>query len=184
MPHCTFSDFISIFRNFHHVLEAIVSSGFYKRHVHLPPDECPAEIRDNPKLYPYFQDVRATVDGSLFAGHFRASTHARYRCRKGTYVLFNCALHVLIKLQASWPRTSLYVQHLICGSVTSWRGGRGVQQMDACGRMHGGVISAYRMGGTTWVMPDFHRAMPCWSLIAVYDIISRSGLWEANGVHI
>lgn len=70
-------------RNFHQVLNALVSQGFFKCHVHLPPDECPGVIRDNPKLYPYFKDVRATVDGSLFPGHFSATLHPRYRCRKG-----------------------------------------------------------------------------------------------------
>ncbi|KAI0744673.1 hypothetical protein C8Q76DRAFT_603591, partial [Earliella scabrosa] len=59
----------TISQNFHQVLDALVSPGFYKRHVRLPPDECPAEIRNNPKLYPFFKDVRSTVDGSLYAGH-------------------------------------------------------------------------------------------------------------------
>ena len=71
------------YRNFHEVLDALVSSGFYNRHVRPPPDEVPAEIKNNPKLYPYFEDVRATTDGSLFPGHFSARDHARYRCRKG-----------------------------------------------------------------------------------------------------
>ncbi|KAI0364835.1 hypothetical protein BV20DRAFT_955429 [Pilatotrama ljubarskyi] len=73
----------TISRNFHQVLNAIVASSFYKRHVRLPPDECPREIRENAKLYPYFADVRSTVDGSLYEAHFSADMHARYRSRKG-----------------------------------------------------------------------------------------------------
>lgn len=69
--------------NFHQVLNAFVSQRFFKRHVHLPPDRCPREIAGNSKFFPYFEDVRSTVDGSLFAGFFSADAHARYRCRKG-----------------------------------------------------------------------------------------------------
>ncbi|KAJ7703619.1 hypothetical protein B0H17DRAFT_888348, partial [Mycena rosella] len=39
---------------------------FYKKHVHLPADETPAEIKNNPKLYSYFRNARGAIDGSHF----------------------------------------------------------------------------------------------------------------------
>ncbi|KZV70863.1 hypothetical protein PENSPDRAFT_551914, partial [Peniophora sp. CONT] len=59
----------TISRAFHQVLNGLVCKEFYARHVFFPPDECPPEIRNNPKFWPYFKDCRGTTDGSHFAGH-------------------------------------------------------------------------------------------------------------------
>ncbi|KAJ6593744.1 hypothetical protein B0H19DRAFT_887844, partial [Mycena capillaripes] len=40
--------------------------SFYQKHVHLPADETPPEIKDNPKLYPYFRNARGAINGSHF----------------------------------------------------------------------------------------------------------------------
>jgi hypothetical protein len=53
---------------FHQVLDAIVSPGFYVRHVRLPkPNSIPSQIESSTKFSSYFNDCLAAVDGSHFA---------------------------------------------------------------------------------------------------------------------
>jgi hypothetical protein len=56
---------IYISRIFHRILDMVVSGPFYNHYVKLPPkDQTPPEIRDNPKLYPFFMDCRGVIDGT------------------------------------------------------------------------------------------------------------------------
>ncbi|KAJ7659057.1 hypothetical protein DFH06DRAFT_902339, partial [Mycena polygramma] len=55
----------TINRSIYTVLHLLTGS-FYRKHLHLPPDETPPEIKDNPKLYPYFRNARGAIDGSHF----------------------------------------------------------------------------------------------------------------------
>lgn len=70
------------------MLEAFVTPAFYNRHVYLPANEVTPEILHNPKFYPYFEDCRAAVDGSLLPAHFPAALADRARCRKGNSITF------------------------------------------------------------------------------------------------
>ncbi|KAJ7083291.1 hypothetical protein B0H15DRAFT_753796, partial [Mycena belliarum] len=56
---------IHIIWKFYTILHMLVGS-FYQKHVHLPPDETPIEIKQNSKLYPYFRNARGAIDGSHF----------------------------------------------------------------------------------------------------------------------
>jgi hypothetical protein len=56
---------------------------FYPKHLHLPPDETPPEIKENSKLYPYFRNARGAIDGSHFHAWVLSEAMARYRNRKG-----------------------------------------------------------------------------------------------------
>ncbi|KAF8151550.1 hypothetical protein B0H34DRAFT_623302, partial [Crassisporium funariophilum] len=47
-------------------LTKILAGRFYRKYVQLMPDEIPAEIRNNPKLSPYFDECRGTMDGVQF----------------------------------------------------------------------------------------------------------------------
>jgi hypothetical protein len=51
--------------------------------LHLPADETPPEIKDNPKLYPYFRNAHGAIDGSHFHAWVLAENMARYRNQKG-----------------------------------------------------------------------------------------------------
>ncbi|KAF8187944.1 hypothetical protein K438DRAFT_1490367, partial [Mycena galopus ATCC 62051] len=55
----------TIHRSVYTVLLLLIGA-FYKKHVHLPDDNTPPQIRDNPKLYPYFRDAVGAIDGSHF----------------------------------------------------------------------------------------------------------------------
>ncbi|KAJ7258312.1 hypothetical protein C8J57DRAFT_999621, partial [Mycena rebaudengoi] len=53
------------YRSVDTILHMLVGS-FYQKHVHLPPDEMPMEIKQNSKVYPYFCNARGAIDGSQF----------------------------------------------------------------------------------------------------------------------
>jgi hypothetical protein len=62
----------------------LVSPQFYNRYVKLPPiEETPPEIRNNPKLYPFFKDCRAAIDGTHITAFVPEDAVPRYRDRKG-----------------------------------------------------------------------------------------------------
>jgi hypothetical protein len=69
-------------RSIHTILNCLVGS-FYQKHVHLPADETPYEIKTNPKLYPYFRNCRGAIDSSHFYALVAAGLIGRYRNRKG-----------------------------------------------------------------------------------------------------
>ncbi|KAJ7223789.1 hypothetical protein C8J57DRAFT_991130, partial [Mycena rebaudengoi] len=52
-------------RSIYSILSMLVGT-FYQKHVHLLPDETPFEIKNNPKLYPYFRNCCGAIDGSHF----------------------------------------------------------------------------------------------------------------------
>ena len=62
----------------------VVSPTFYNCYVKLPPtDQTPPEIRDDPKLYPFFKDCRGAIDGTHIEAFVPDEAMARYRNRKG-----------------------------------------------------------------------------------------------------
>lgn len=62
----------------------VVSPTFYNRYVKLPSaDQTPPEIRDDPKLYPFFKDCRGAIDGTHIEAFVPDEAMARYRNRKG-----------------------------------------------------------------------------------------------------
>lgn len=66
------------------VLNALVSKNFYRRYVFLPADQTPREIRNDPRFYPFFKNVRAAVDGSHFHAFMPSADDAlRHRDRHG-----------------------------------------------------------------------------------------------------
>lgn len=52
-------------RYFREILKALSSHPFYSAYVHLPDKDAhtPPEIESNPKLFPYFENVRGALDG-------------------------------------------------------------------------------------------------------------------------
>ena len=70
------------FRSIYTILRMLVGP-FYKKYLHLPPDETPPEIKGNSKLYPYFRNCRGAIDGSHFHAWVLSECMARYRNRKG-----------------------------------------------------------------------------------------------------
>ena len=65
-------------RSIYSILGMLLGS-FYKKHVHLPADETSPEIKNKPKLYPYFQNVHGAIDGS----HLHAWVLSDYQdCQK------------------------------------------------------------------------------------------------------
>ncbi|TFK82769.1 hypothetical protein K466DRAFT_457264, partial [Polyporus arcularius HHB13444] len=59
------------------VLGALASFPFYNTYVHLPPRDAPVPdyIKDNPKFFPYFENVLGAIDGT----HIRCSPSATKR---------------------------------------------------------------------------------------------------------
>ncbi|KAJ7652319.1 hypothetical protein B0H17DRAFT_887275, partial [Mycena rosella] len=55
----------TINKSIYSILLMLVGS-FYQKHVHLPLDETPIEIRENPKFYPYFRNCCGAIDGLYF----------------------------------------------------------------------------------------------------------------------
>ena len=72
----------------------VVSPTFYNCYVKLPStDQTPPEIRDDPKLYPFFKDCRGAIDGTHIEAFVPDEAMARYRNHKGYLpqnVLTNC----------------------------------------------------------------------------------------------
>ncbi|KAF9471961.1 hypothetical protein BDN70DRAFT_819343 [Pholiota conissans] len=74
----------TISKVFHRLLNCIVSPTFYNRYVKLPPnDHTPPEIRENPKLYPFFKSCRGALDGTHIDAFVPDEDSAAYRDRKG-----------------------------------------------------------------------------------------------------
>ena len=58
--------------------------SFYRKYVRfLPLDQVPLDIRNDPKLYPYFKDCRGAIDGSQFNSWVQDEATVRCRNRKG-----------------------------------------------------------------------------------------------------
>lgn len=76
---------IVLHRIIHRIADKLVSPDFYKRYVHLPPDDIvPLEIQNNPKLFPYFENCRGATDGTHIGAFVPTTEQARFRSRKGT----------------------------------------------------------------------------------------------------
>ncbi|KAJ7196952.1 hypothetical protein GGX14DRAFT_303302, partial [Mycena pura] len=67
----------TISKYFRRVLHAIVSPPFYNHYVRLPSagDPVPRPIRNNPKLFPFFEDAIGSMDGT----HINCSPSAEDR---------------------------------------------------------------------------------------------------------
>ncbi|KAJ8594105.1 hypothetical protein M405DRAFT_692144, partial [Rhizopogon salebrosus TDB-379] len=67
----------------HRLLDMIVSPTFYNRYIKLPDaQQTPPEIRNDPKLYPFFKDCRGAIDGTHIEAFVPDEAMARYRNRK------------------------------------------------------------------------------------------------------
>lgn len=62
---------------------ACLVGPFYTKHLHLPSNDTPPEIKKEPKFYPYFRNCRGAIDGSHFHAWVLLESMARYRNRKG-----------------------------------------------------------------------------------------------------
>ena len=53
-------------RAIHRILNLLTSDVFYNSYVKVPDANTPlaSEIRDNPKLYPFFKDCQGSIDGT------------------------------------------------------------------------------------------------------------------------
>ncbi|KAE9399751.1 hypothetical protein BT96DRAFT_820186, partial [Gymnopus androsaceus JB14] len=67
---------------FNHVLKITSSPPFYNAYVHLPEDEVPAIIPNNPHFHA-FCDAHAAGDGSLEDAFVQEEDMGRYQSRKG-----------------------------------------------------------------------------------------------------
>jgi hypothetical protein len=71
-------------RVFNRVLDLLVAKKFYGRYIKLPSsNEIPPEIRDNPKLYPFFEGCLGALDGTHIDTFVPDNALPRYRNRKG-----------------------------------------------------------------------------------------------------
>ena len=73
-----------ISRSVHRVLQTLCS--LHQKNVHLPDNEVPPTIRDNPKFYPFFEGCIGAIDGILIPISIKGVTKyelAPWRCRKG-----------------------------------------------------------------------------------------------------
>jgi hypothetical protein len=101
----------------------LLVGAFYKKHVHLPSPETPIEIKDNPKLYPYFRDCIGAIDGSHFHAWVLNDAMGRYRNRKGFIgqnVLAACNFAMLLRASMIllFPQANIILQMLGFLSVT------------------------------------------------------------------
>ncbi|KAJ7051092.1 hypothetical protein C8F01DRAFT_1343057, partial [Mycena amicta] len=55
----------TISNSIHTVLNCLTGS-FYTKHLHLPPNSTPPEVKESGKFYPYFRECRGAIDGSHF----------------------------------------------------------------------------------------------------------------------
>ena len=67
------------------MLDSVTFEGFYSAYVKLPHTHAstPPEIRNNPKLFPFFKDCDGSIDGSHIDVWVPADDSARFRNRKG-----------------------------------------------------------------------------------------------------
>jgi len=73
------------FRVVHRILNLLTSKTFYNTYVQLPTADTPlaSEIKDDPKLYPFFKDCQGSIDGTHLDAFVPDDAVARYRNRKG-----------------------------------------------------------------------------------------------------
>ena len=62
----------------HKVLDLIVCTTFYSQYIKLPSSETPQEIRNNPKLFLYFDGCLGAIDGSHIDAHVPNGLTPRY----------------------------------------------------------------------------------------------------------
>ena len=72
-------------RAIHRILNLLTSEAFYNSYVKLPTADTPlaSEIRDDPKLYPFFKDCQGSIDGTHLDAFVPDDAVARYCNRKG-----------------------------------------------------------------------------------------------------
>jgi hypothetical protein len=98
------------------VIEAILRPTFYGKYVQLPSIAVPSEIKDNPKYFPFFQNVLAAIDGSHINATPASGDRARYHNHKGLVsqnILFSCTFdmrfcHVLSGWEGSVHDGNVY----------------------------------------------------------------------------
>lgn len=56
----------------------LVSPGFYRSYVKLPPNTVPPEVQSNPHYWPWFEGCLGAVDGSFLDAFVPAEDMARY----------------------------------------------------------------------------------------------------------
>ena len=106
----------TISRYINSITDALNSSQFYNKYVRLPPSTVPPEIEDNPKYYPFFRNILASIDGSHISATPPTDDQGRYRNRKGTItqnVLLSCTFdmrfcHVLSGWEGSVADGTLF----------------------------------------------------------------------------
>jgi hypothetical protein len=88
------------------MLTIFSSPPFYTTYVRLPTaeDPSPSEIRDNPKLWPFFKDALGAIDGSHIHCAPPAIDRASYRNRKG-FCSQNCLFACNFSLQFVYSLT-------------------------------------------------------------------------------
>ena len=76
---------INIFRAIHRILNLLTSDAFYNSYVQLPDANTPlaSEIRDNPKLFPFFKDCQGSIDRTHIDSFCLDNAVKCYRNRKG-----------------------------------------------------------------------------------------------------
>lgn len=82
----------------------------------LPTSDTPHEIRESPKLFPFFKDAVGAIDGTLIPANPSAERRARFRDRKGNItqnVLSACSFdmrftYVLSGWEGSAPDSQVY----------------------------------------------------------------------------
>ncbi|KAJ7352556.1 hypothetical protein DFH08DRAFT_693145 [Mycena albidolilacea] len=62
---------------------ACLVGPFYTKHLHLPSNDSPPEIKKEPKFYPYFRNCRGAIDVSHFHAWVLLEAMACYRNLKG-----------------------------------------------------------------------------------------------------
>ena len=85
----------------------VISHSFYTNYVQLPNSSTvPHEIRENPKLFPFFKDCLGAIDGTHIDVFVPDKDIARYRNRKGTIsqnVLAACSFDLrFLYIKAGW----------------------------------------------------------------------------------
>jgi hypothetical protein len=110
------------FRYVHKVLDLIVCTSFYSRYVKLPEAKTPVEIKENPKLYPYFDHCLGAVDGSHIDAWVPDNIAAHYRNQKG-YLSLNVFAAVAFDMHY------VYV-------LSGWEGSAGDGQVFSDARAH------------------------------------------------
>ncbi|KAH8102344.1 hypothetical protein DFH11DRAFT_1472496, partial [Phellopilus nigrolimitatus] len=74
----------TISKCFRRIVDALTSMPVYSAYIKLPKatDPTPAEIRDEPKLYPYFKNCLGALDGTHIYATIPLEDRPRFRNRK------------------------------------------------------------------------------------------------------